>query len=96
MKQPLVNSSLIGFKISFLNKIYDVFKAIEKPWLSNQVTEKEVLYLLLMNPEYTLINLANKLNLSRKTIAERIKSLKEKGVIERFGSDNKGYWKINH
>lgn len=70
MKQPLVNSSLIGFKISFLNKIYDVFKAIEKPWLSNQVTEKEkeVLNLLLMNPEYTLINLANKLNLSRKPL----------------------------
>ena len=37
---------------------------------------------------------AEKLGVSRKTIAYRIKLLKEKGIIQRVGSDKKGYWKI--
>ena len=37
--------------------------------------------------------LAEKLKISRKTVAMRLKSLKEKSVIERVGSDRKGYWK---
>ena len=39
--------------------------------------------------------MAEKLGISRKTVALRIKTLKEKGIIERIGSDKKGYWKIN-
>ena len=34
--------------------------------------------------------LAEKLKISRKTVAMRLKSLKEKSVIERVGSDRKG------
>ena len=65
-------------------------KVIEK------VTEKEeeVLALLLDNPEITMAQLAEKLEISRKTVAVRLKSLKEKGIIQRIGSDRKGYWKV--
>lgn len=56
--------------------------------------EKEVLMLLIENPSYTRANLSAKLNLSNKTIAARIKTLKDKGIIERVGNDRLGYWKI--
>lgn len=56
--------------------------------------EKSLLALLMENPEYTITQLANKSEVSRKTIAARLKLLKEKGLIERIGSSRKGYWKI--
>lgn len=61
-----------------------------------RVTEEEnkVLELLGIDPGYTYGNLAEKLSVSRKTVSARIKSLKDKGFIERVGSDTKGYWKI--
>lgn len=61
-----------------------------------KVTEKEkdVLKLLLEDPGYTTFVLAEKLGVSRKTISTRIRSLKQKGIIQRIGSDTKGYWKI--
>ena len=73
----------------------NVKKVTEK--VIEKVTEKEqeVLALLLENANYTMPQLAEKLKISRKTIAVRLKSLKEKNVIERVGSDRKGYWKIN-
>lgn len=58
------------------------------------VKENEVLQLLLEDPAYTFPEMADKLTVSRKNIASRIKSLKEKGVIQRIGSDKKGYWEI--
>ena len=65
--------------------------------VTDRVTEKEqeILALLLENAGYTMPQLAAKLKISRKTVAMRLKSLKEKSVIERVGSDRKGYWKIN-
>lgn len=53
-----------------------------------------MLELLIEDPDYTTSYIAEKLSLNRKTISLRIKSLKEKGIIVRVGSDKKGYWKI--
>ena len=39
--------------------------------------------------------LAENLSLSRKTVSLRLKMLKGAGVIERIGSDRKGYWKLH-
>lgn len=73
-----------------------VKKVTEK--VTENVTEKEreLLGLLLEDPGYTMLQLAEKMKISRKTVAARLKSLKEKGIIERVGSDRKGYWKILH
>lgn len=57
--------------------------------------EQKLLSLLFEDPGYTVTQLSHILKVSRKTIAPRLKSLKEKGAIERIGSDRKGYWKIN-
>ena len=56
--------------------------------------EKEVIELLRIDPGYTYADLVQNLNVSRKTVSDRIKALKDKGIIERIGSDTKGYWKV--
>lgn len=56
--------------------------------------EQALFALLTEDPGYTMLQLGEKLNISRKTVAARIKTLKEKGYIERVGSDRRGYWKI--
>lgn len=65
--------------------------------VTERVTEKEyeVIELLRIDSGYTYTDMAEKLGVSRKTVSGRIKSLKEKGVIIRVGSDTKGYWNIN-
>lgn len=65
--------------------------------VTDRVTENEraVLLLLEEDPGYTMQQLAERLSVSRKTVASRLKKLKEKGAIERVGSDRSGYWKVN-
>ena len=45
--------------------------------VNNKESEKAVLSLLMENPEYTVTQLADMLNVSRKTIANKMKVLKE-------------------
>ncbi|MDD2216057.1 MAG: Lrp/AsnC family transcriptional regulator [Eubacteriales bacterium] len=56
--------------------------------------EQKILSLLFEDPAYNYVTLAKNLNVSRKTVSVRIKSLKEKGIIQRIGSAKKGYWEI--
>ena len=65
--------------------------------VNDRVNDKvnDLLDILMVNPNYTVTELANIFKISRKTIAARLKDLKEMGVIERVGSARKGYWKIN-
>ena len=89
--KPSIDTSLIGFKITFPNKNYDILEMIDKLKLAkvtDKVTENEIeiIRLLMMNPEYTLVKMSEMLCVSRKTMAKRIKCLREKGVIERVGA----------
>lgn len=65
--------------------------------VNDRVNDKvnDLLDIFMVNPNYTVTELANIFKISRKTIAARLKDLKEMGVIERVGSARKGYWKIN-
>ena len=56
--------------------------------------EKRIISHLEVDPGYSYVDLAEKLGVSKKTIAEHIKSLKEKGIIKRIGNNKNGYWKI--
>ena len=38
--------------------------------------------------------MANELGVARSTISSNIQKMKEQRIIERVGSDRKGYWKI--
>lgn len=61
--------------------------------VTDKVIDKEqaLLDLLTENPSYTFLQLAERLGVSRKTEATRLKKMKELGSIERVGSDHKGY-----
>ncbi len=65
--------------------------------VTDRVTDKEkrVLELLYEDPGLTMLVLAERMKVSRKSISNYLKSLREKNIIERIGSDRKGYWKIN-
>ena len=56
--------------------------------------QKDIIKEIIKNKYITLIQLANKLNVSRLTIFRNIQKLKEKQILERIGSDKTGYWEI--
>lgn len=94
----LPEPKLIEFEGDFRVNLYRKVDGmdIETEKVTEKVTDKEraVLSLLEENGSYTMPQLADKLKVSRKTVAARLKSLREKQVIERIGSDRKGYWRI--
>ena len=57
-------------------------------------TEQAVFALLREHPEYTRDELAEKTSKTVRTIQRTVDSLREKGLIERIGSDKTGQWKI--
>lgn len=59
----------------------------------NEIEEK-ILKFIDNDSAITITQLSMELELSRKTIAAKLKTLKEKKMIERVGSSRKGYWKI--
>lgn len=64
--------------------------------VTEKVTEKSarVIDLMINDPHITIAEIVDVIGTSRKTINNTIKQLKEQGIIERVGSDRKGYWKI--
>ena len=57
-------------------------------------TEKSVLELLSANTNITVAELMQKTGKAERTVKRALASLKEKGLIERVGSDKTGYWKV--
>ncbi len=55
---------------------------------------KKVLQALKTNPESTIDEIATSISVSRETVKRSLKSLSEKGLIKRVGSDKTGYWEI--
>ena len=54
----------------------------------------KILESLYDDPGCTITELANIMKMSRKSISNNIKKLKDLGIIERVGNNKKGYWKI--
>ena len=86
---------MIQFTAAEGRAIRSVIKKVSEK-VTEKVSEKEIAILRLLeeDPAYTSAVLADKLGVSRKTVTLRLKSLKEKGVIRRIGSDTKGHWEI--
>ena len=76
------------------------FKALQSAKVTEKVTEKvtdiekRILAILKERPYVTYDEIANEVGVSRKTISQKIKMLKEKGFITRVGSAKKGYWTV--
>lgn len=56
--------------------------------------QQKMLEMIKQNRHTTYDEMAMALNISRKTIARHIASLKEKGVLQRKGEDKNGFWII--
>lgn len=57
-------------------------------------TQMKIIELIRQNPSITLIQIANKLNLSREGIRYNINILKAKNIVSREGSTKNGKWVI--
>ena len=57
-------------------------------------TEKIILKEIKSNPNITKREIQEKICKGKTAIDRGISNLKEKGYIERIGSNRKGYWKI--
>lgn len=57
-------------------------------------TEEQILNLINREKYITQAELSKLLNLSENCIYKNLRTLKAKGIIERIGSNKKGYWKI--
>ena len=62
--------------------------------ITMESTQDKILYLMKENPSITQVLMANELGVARSTISSNIQKMKEQRIIERVGSDRKGYWKI--
>jgi predicted HTH transcriptional regulator len=60
----------------------------------NDTVNDTVFSLIKRDNHITASEISNQLNISLSTIKRRIKILKQKGLVERVGSDKTGYWKI--
>lgn len=58
--------------------------------------EKNILNVIAENPKITQKQMAEQLKITTRQISRILKDLKEKKIIERIGSDRKGYWKIKN
>lgn len=57
-------------------------------------SQKKVLQLISDNPNITKPQIASKLSIGKTTVDRAIDGLKERGLIERVGSNKTGYWKV--
>ncbi|MFR5875528.1 MAG: HTH domain-containing protein [Eubacterium sp.] len=56
--------------------------------------ELALLQLISKNPSITQIQLAEKMQVTDRTIKRKMKLLQEKGLIQRVNGKRNGYWKI--
>ncbi len=72
----------------------EVINEVTNGVINISVTEQAVLAALKKKERITKVELQKETSFGKSTIDRAIKALKEKGLIERVGSNKTGYWKI--
>lgn len=103
--QPIYTINPGDIMIKFTAPDDRVIRSVTRK-VTDRVTEKvtdnldeksiQILALISEDPAYTSTAISEKLSISRKTVSQKLKGMKERGLIKRIGSDRKGYWKINN
>ena len=57
-------------------------------------TQKQLIVIIESNPEITKRELSKKLNLSISNVQRVLDELRDSGIIERKGTNRKGYWEV--
>jgi len=60
-----------------------------------QKKDLDIIRLMRENPSISTAAIAEKLKVSRQTVATHVKSLQDVGVISRVGPDKGGRWVVN-
>lgn len=89
---------LLGKSHPLLNRALKVGSSVpqnKKNDLVNDPVKAAILAHLQLFPSATYRELVERTGFSASTIKRQIQHLKKLGIVERIGSDKKGYWKIN-
>lgn len=58
--------------------------------------EKKIISYLKQNDSGSTAEISTNTGIPKRTVERTLKSLKDKGLIERIGSDKTGFWKVNN
>ena len=86
--KPKFEGNQHSFILTFYSRLYQ-----NVPVKLNE-TEKSILKLIEEKNEITHKEIAEILEITEKTARRNTQNLREKGLLERIGSDKTGYWKI--
>jgi len=103
LDKPLIEYENIWFRIVFTrpdlqsNSYQQRRSDIKDVTVSVTVndTQKKILNIMRKQPRITYDELAEMVNKSRRTVIRQVKNLREKGLVQRIGSDKSGHWKIS-
>ncbi|TNF41447.1 MAG: winged helix-turn-helix transcriptional regulator [Bacteroidetes bacterium] len=97
VKMPLFEEWSQGFRvILFKEKVSEIKNDLENDLKENlSEREKSILKEIKQKPKITQNELSQIIGISPKNIRINIKSLKDKGFLERIGADKGGYWSVN-
>lgn len=95
VQEPVFTEVGTDFRVEFFRKTLSV-RTDRTDNRTENLTQKQeqIIALIRDNPEISTTAMAKALSCSRSTVSEAIKELKNKKIVERVGSDRKGYWKI--
>lgn len=89
---PVVENEFGGTSVHIQRKVE------AKPDVVNDVNiterQRQIISYITANPKISLVELSEKISISRRTIAAEVTILKEKGIIRRLGSDKNGCWEV--
>jgi fido (protein-threonine AMPylation protein) len=74
--------------VNYVSAVNDTVKT------QNDTVNDTVFYLIKQNSKITATEISEQLKISLSTVKRKIKEIKEKGSVERIGSDKTGYWKV--
>jgi len=89
-----IRNALAGAGIEEPVFTFDSFFTVEFPRQTSVKTSVKILEYMGENPEVTIPELAQELELTPRAIELQIAQLKEKGKIERIGPAKGGYWQV--
>lgn len=86
IKNVALNNENVAKNVAL--KLKDKYPELKKVYI-------DIIDIIAKNNYITQEEIASELNKTRNSIYRNIKTLKDMGIIERFGSKKKGYWKVN-
>ena len=77
-------------------EMHIAYKEVEEHPQAITDREKTIIDLIQANPQITLTEISEKIDKSLRTVKNAMKTLQEKGIVERIGGKKNGSWKIKN